>query len=204
MSQEKDFIGERHGLINVRAEHHMQIVVREVHFTITDLPISFNGCRILLKWSLPSGVYVDPYQLQYVSANNLTARFTAPVDVEQMAHKAEPLLLYTRSQPVCSITHCKFQQSLPLHVRYHLPEESGDQVVISLLPPTAYSSCSPSGHYPLDEQSGHWLLMDIPILKGQSISVPIGDLSHIILVTVFTAITSFFCILCIGVTLRKY
>ena len=27
MSQEKDFIGERHGLTNVRAEHHMEIVV---------------------------------------------------------------------------------------------------------------------------------------------------------------------------------
>ena len=178
---------------------------READFSIIDLPISLNECRILLKWSLPSGVYVDPYQLQGVSGNNFTARFTAPVDVEQMAHKAEPLLLYTRAQPVCSNNVCKFHQSLPLHVRYHLPEESGDQIVISLLPPAAYSSCNPSGHYPLDEQSGnYWLQVDTTGLTSQSISVPIGDLSHTILVTVFTAITSFFSILCIGVTIRKY
>ena len=162
-----------------------------------------DGCHILLKWNLPSGVYVDPYQLPSTN-KNVTARFTTPVDVEQMAHKAEPLLIYTQTKLVCSNSLCRFQISLPVHARYHLPKLNGGQTIIFLLAPIVYSSCSTTCHSLFDEKSNDWNLIDIEGLNSLSISIPIGDLSHTTLVTLFTGIATFFSICWAVITLKKY
>jgi hypothetical protein len=61
-------------------------------------PASLLGCSVLIKWGIPSGIYVDPYQLQ-ASVMNKTVCFSSHVNIEQMAHHAEPLTLHSFAQP---------------------------------------------------------------------------------------------------------
>ena len=152
------------------------------------LPSSLLGCSVLIKWRIPSGIYVDPYQLQ-ASVMNKTVRFSSHVNIEQMAHNAEPLTLYSLPGLQCG-SSCSFSQSIQFHLRYHLPSNINDYTTASLSSPTTYFSCDCTS---IDLMAVHKCLWhSLPEhVQIQEVLVPIGSLSHSPLVTIVTIAISF-------------
>lgn len=152
------------------------------------LPSSLLGCSVLIKWRIPSGIYVDPYQLQ-ASVMNKTVRFSSHVNIEQMAHHAEPLTLHSLPSLQCGST-CRFSQSIQFHLRYHLPSSINDYAAASLSSPSTYFSCDCAS---IDLTAVHkcvWQSLPEHV-QIQHILVPIGSLSHSPLVTIVTIAISF-------------
>ena len=119
------------------------LIFREMRMSSSFLPSFLQGCSALIKWTIPSGIYVDPYQLQ-ASVMNKTVRFSSHVSIEQMAHHAEPLTLHNLPSLKCS-NSCSFSQLIPFHVRYHLPSNNDEYATVSLSSPTTYYS--PTAYY---------------------------------------------------------
>lgn len=153
------------------------------------LPSSIQDCRILIKWTIPVGVYVDPYQLQS-SVKNGTVHFSNQVNVEQMAHHTKPLVLHTLPNLDCTSSSCSFSQSIPLHSRYHLPS-TDDYATVFLPSPTSYLSCECNSQPAASWNKCVWQELGKPDVLGHEILVAIGDLSHSLLVTVVTIGVSF-------------
>lgn len=143
---------------------------------------------MLIKWTIPNGVYVDPYQLQN-SIRNGTVHFSSQVNIEQMAHKAKPFVVHSLPDLECD-SSCSFSQSIQLHSRYHLP--STDNFAWVFFPsPLTYFSCDCNSQ-PRDSWSKCvWQEFGKPQVLGHDIPVPVGDLSHSLLVSVVTIAVSF-------------
>lgn len=151
---------------------------------------SSRDCKILLKWMIPSGAYVDPYQLQSM-VENKTAHFTSPVDIEGMAHFSPSQSFYIYPSLACSSNfQCSFSQFIPVHARYHLPNAGMKHLAeIELAPPSMYYSCHPTLMECFNEtdKSCNWdpsLVVDSSSKK--LFHIPVGDLNHSLLVTLVT------------------
>lgn len=151
---------------------------------------SSPDCKILLKWTIPPGAYVDPYQLQSM-VENKTAHFTSSVDIEGMAHFSPSQSFYIYPSLTCSRNlQCTFSQFIPVHARYHLPnagmKHSAD---IELVPPSMYSSCNnPTkiGCFNETDKSCDWNTLLVNSPSKQLFYIPVGDLNHSLLVTLVT------------------
>ncbi len=152
------------------------------------LPSSLLGCSVLIKWRIPSGIYVDPYQLQ-ASVVNKTVRFSSHVNIEQMAHQAEPLTLHSLPRLQCG-SSCSFSQAIQFHLRYHLPSSINDYAAASLSSPTTYFSCDCTLINLTAVHKCLWQSLPEHV-QIQEVLVPIGSLSHSPLVTIVTVAISF-------------
>lgn len=147
-----------------------------------------------MKWTIPAGVYADPYQLQ-LSILNKTLHFTDDVNVESMAHNSPEIVFYTVEKPVF-LEVCEFSKSIPVHARYHSPSmkhSSSDlSALVNLVPPLVYSSCnSKDSCFDENEPSCEWEKMNLsPSLSRTQMSVPVGDLSHSRIVAAVTLLTT--------------
>jgi hypothetical protein len=173
------------------------LIFREMRMSSSFLPSFIQGCSALTKWTIPSGIYVDPYQLQ-ASVMNKTVRFSSHVNIEQIAHRAEPLTLHSFPSLECS-NSCSFSQSIPFHVRYHLPSNNNEYATVSLSSPTTYFSCDCPSVDVMDVQKCLWQSLPEHV-QMQEVLVPIGDLSHSPLVTIATIAISFIGIACVAWT----
>ena len=153
-----------------------------------------NNCQYLLKWTLPRGVYADPYQLQFFIQNQ-TLHFVSNVNIESMAHNSHEIVFYTFEKPACR-EMCEFSKSIPLHSRYHSPsmkQHTADlSVPVNLVPPSVYSSCSDcASHFDENEPSCKWKKMKSSVnLQGTHMSVPVGDVSQSVFVAAITLLTT--------------
>ena len=156
-------------------------------------PPSKNNCHLLLKWTLPAGTYVDPYQLQDLIQNR-TLRFEGHVDVEKMAHHSLPLTFYSLEKLLCG-EECHFSASIPVHCRYHSPGDDRNNLnaLVTMSPPSVYSSCIIVENC-LDESNVfcEWEVEKVLFSNQKNqITIPIGDLSHSPAVTLITISTTF-------------
>ncbi|XP_057367218.1 phosphatidylinositol-glycan biosynthesis class X protein-like [Daphnia carinata] len=162
---------------------------REFRVSSSFLPPYLQDCKVLIKWTIPSGIYIDPYQLQ-ASILNQTVHFSSPVNVEQMAHHAEPLILHSFPNIHCS-SSCHFPQTMQFHLRYHLPSNTSDYTKVSLPPPVTYVACDCILPINMAVNKCLWQEISKPELPNYDVFVPVGDLSHLPFVTLLTIAIAF-------------
>lgn len=140
-----------------------------------------STCKILLKWDIPESYYVDPYQIHNLLQNN-TARLTAHVNTEQMAHHAKTVFLYTLLD-----AHSSFHHVIPIHLRYHLPSNVSYLETIAKTP-MMFASCSCESNCHLDEnnETSHWSILGGLSVVNNKVIIPVGNLHHSSVVTVAT------------------
>lgn len=164
---------------------------REVEVSFDAITLTSENCKFMVKWNIPPGAYVDPYQMQNL-INNQSLHFTSDVNVEHMMHLSPSLTFYSCASPNCSGRQCSLSQVIPIHARYHLPSSTTHSHV-QLSSPKLFSSCQanflPCFNETL-EQCG-WETIPTDILKKE-FDIPVGDvhLSLLVnLVTVFFTLT---------------
>ena len=163
-----------------------------------------SSCHLLIKWTIPSGIYADPYQLQPF-IDNQTLRFADGVNIESMEHHSPEIVFYTNEKLDCQNV-CRFSKSIPIHVRYHLPnrrQASNDlSALVNLVPPSIYSSCGNGKHcFDENEPSCNWERMKSSPIDGEQrthISIPVGDLSHSVIVAFMTLLTTSVGTICVA------
>lgn len=167
-----------------------------------------ENCSILLQETIPSGLFLDPYQLSSLRQHNLTEVILLnPVDLEAPEYLSAEVnaLVYTRPDQSCD--DC-FISSVPIHARYHRPSAQVSEVSIVLHEPRLLVHCSkdfplrgcldyplieaPCG--PTDEMTCQW--MDIPYTKVKEkpvLQVPVGVIQHGPAVCIITVAVTLFC-----------
>ncbi|KFV39417.1 Phosphatidylinositol-glycan biosynthesis class X protein, partial [Tyto alba] len=104
-----------------------------------------GGCTVAARTHLPSGIYVDPYELASLRQHNLTKAVLIPdvIDVEAPEYLATDflVLLYMEPDPQCS--HC-FRAALPVHGRYHRPAEETKEALVVVKSPEVLVCCCDS------------------------------------------------------------
>ncbi|XP_061681861.1 phosphatidylinositol-glycan biosynthesis class X protein [Syngnathoides biaculeatus] len=99
---------------------------REVETTVELQPGAFRDVRILLLHTWPSGVYVDPYQLAFLSdAVDWQILLDPAIDLEVPAHEASGFLTYVYPA-LGEQTPGTLKVSIPVHGRYHRPSIVGE------------------------------------------------------------------------------
>ncbi|XP_061635651.1 phosphatidylinositol-glycan biosynthesis class X protein isoform X2 [Phyllopteryx taeniolatus] len=109
---------------------------REVETTVELQPGAFRDVRLLLLHRWPSGVYVDPYQLAFLSdAVDWQILVDSTIDLEVPAHKTSGFLTYVYPA-FGEQTPGMLKVSIPIHGRYHQPSFVGETLQsIAIRPP---------------------------------------------------------------------
>ncbi|XP_030430278.1 phosphatidylinositol-glycan biosynthesis class X protein isoform X3 [Gopherus evgoodei] len=110
---------------------------------------AIGSCTVAIKEHLPTGLYVDPYELASLQQHNLTEALMIPdtVDVESPEYLATDLaiVVYTKPDPQCA--SC-FKAMLPVHCRYHRPTEDDGEALTVLKSPEILIHCHKSNPHP--------------------------------------------------------
>ncbi|KAK2090938.1 hypothetical protein P7K49_030222 [Saguinus oedipus] len=79
-------------------------------------------CRLLIKQKIPTGLFVDPYELASLRERNITEAMMVSenfdIEAPNYLSKESEVLIYARQDSQC--IDC-FQAFLPVHYRYHRP-----------------------------------------------------------------------------------
>ncbi|XP_067394790.1 phosphatidylinositol-glycan biosynthesis class X protein isoform X1 [Emydura macquarii macquarii] len=170
---------------------------------------AIGGCTVAIKEHLPTGLYVDPYELTALQQHNLTEALLIPdtVDVESPEYLATELaiLVYMKPDPQCA--HC-FRATLPVHCRYHRPTEDDGEALAVLKSPDILIHCHKSfpsiecwKHSEVEapcsvrnERTCHWNSVKYKLVNNEVIlQVPAGLKQHGPLVCVVTLLTTVLC-----------
>ncbi|XP_074860082.1 GPI alpha-1,4-mannosyltransferase I, stabilizing subunit [Carettochelys insculpta] len=175
-----------------------------------DLGVEAMGsCTVAIKEHLPTGLYVDPYELASLQQHNLTEALMSPdtVDVESPEYVATELaiLIYMKPGPECD--HC-FKAMLPVHCRYHRPGEDDGEAFAILKSPEVLIYCHKSvpsvecWKYSEVEapcsvrnrHTCHWNNVTYKLVNKEVIlQIPVGLKQHGALVCVVTLLTTLLC-----------
>lgn len=167
-----------------------------------------ESCSILLQETIPSGLFLDPYQLSSLRQHNLTEVIVLhSVDIEAPEYLSAEFnaLVYTRADESCD--DC-FISSVPIHARYHRPSAQATAVSIVLHQPQLLIHCSKDfllrgcSDYPLleapcgpaNEMKCQW--MDIPyteVKEKLDLQLPVGIIHHGPAVCIVTVAVTLFC-----------
>ncbi|XP_066454223.1 phosphatidylinositol-glycan biosynthesis class X protein isoform X2 [Eleutherodactylus coqui] len=167
-----------------------------------------DGCSILLQETIPSGLFLDPYQLSSLRQHNLTEVILLnAVDLEAPEYLSTELnaLVYTRRDQSCD--DC-FISSVPIHARYHRPSAQVSEASIVLSSPQLLVRCrkdfllngcldyplveAPCG--PTDGIRCQW--MALPYTEASEklvLQVPVGNIRHGPAVGIITVAVTLFC-----------
>ncbi|KAM4738519.1 phosphatidylinositol-glycan biosynthesis class X protein [Anableps anableps] len=98
---------------------------REVTTTVELRPSALSGASVLLLYRWPSGVFVDPYQLESLSdQSNWEILLDTSIDLEVPAHKTSGFLTYVFPSHTGSAPSF-LKVPIPVHGRYHGPSFAG-------------------------------------------------------------------------------
>uniref|UniRef100_A0A8C5MS05 Phosphatidylinositol-glycan biosynthesis class X protein n=1 Tax=Leptobrachium leishanense TaxID=445787 RepID=A0A8C5MS05_9ANUR len=170
-------------------------------------------CRVQFVEHIPSGVFLDPYQLFNLRQHNLTeVLLLTAVDLEAPEYLAteQTARVYAKPDPV-GCAHC-FYSKVPIHTRYHRPSSDSYSASLTLQNPQLLIHCSkdfpPSdcSHYPAVEapcgsQSDEvcsWLHMPYTVPDTTKLQVPVGSTHH---TTTVCAVTLAMTLVCAGMIL---
>ncbi|XP_054022876.1 phosphatidylinositol-glycan biosynthesis class X protein [Dryobates pubescens] len=168
-----------------------------------------GGCTVAARTRLPSGIYVDPYELASLQQQNLTKAVLIPdvIDVEAPEYLATDLLvlLYMEPDPRCS--GC-FSAALPVHGRYHRPAEDSEEALVVLKSPEVLLCCCDNGlsaecwkpaevEAPCSGKTSgacQWYsTRHKPVYQESILQVPVGLRQHSSLVCVVTLLVTVLC-----------
>ncbi|XP_075057699.1 GPI alpha-1,4-mannosyltransferase I, stabilizing subunit isoform X2 [Mixophyes fleayi] len=167
-----------------------------------------NSCRILLLETIPSGLFLDPYQLSSLQQHNLTeVVLLTSVDVEAPEYLSTGNIALVYAKPDQSCDHC-FISTVPVHARYHRPSAQVHEVSLVLQNPQLLLHCGkeslPKGcsNYPFaeapceptDDAKCQWL--DVPytaVTENIVLQVPVGIIQHGPAVCILTIVVTLLC-----------
>ncbi|KAM9128250.1 phosphatidylinositol-glycan biosynthesis class X protein [Pangshura tecta] len=181
---------------------------------------AIGSCTVAIKEHLPTGLYVDPYELASLQQHSLTEALMIPdtVDVESPEYLATDLaiVVYMKPDPQCA--SC-FKAVLPVHCRYHRPTEHDGEALTLLKSPEILIHCHKS--FPSVEcwkyskveapcsvrnrYTCHWNNVKYKhVNKEVILKVPVGVKQHGTLVCAVTLLTTVLCSSLVLAAVCKY
>ncbi|XP_057887625.1 phosphatidylinositol-glycan biosynthesis class X protein isoform X2 [Melospiza georgiana] len=168
-----------------------------------------GGCAVAAQVHLPSGIYVDPYELATLQQHNLTKAVLSPaaIDVEAPEYLAQAAVLLLFLEPESRCSRC-FRGTVPVHARYHRPARGTHQAWVPLQSPQVLLCCC---HGQLSAQCWEPAEVDTPCSSDTNSScqwhttkhrpvreelmlrVPVGHREHSSLVCALTLLTTGLC-----------
>ncbi|KAL3875948.1 hypothetical protein ACJMK2_033848 [Sinanodonta woodiana] len=150
------------------------------------------ACRVLLDETLPSGAFIDPYQLETLRA------FGGPdvlclhdVDTEKPAFLSQPLSIFIFSQLHLYKDHWTSNITIPVHMRYQKPFQEQDYVTVTFSNPTLFLRCSDTVYTDhnteivfacdrMNQAVCTWSRIDYTSARDNlEVQVPVGRLEHL-------------------------
>ncbi|KAM9034443.1 phosphatidylinositol-glycan biosynthesis class X protein [Sarcophilus harrisii] len=166
-------------------------------------------CNVLIKYHLPSGLYVDPYELASLQEHNVTEAMIIQdsVDLEAPDYLSEELdvFVYAKSDSQCS--EC-FRTILPVHCRYHQPKEKEEKTFVVVKNPELLVSCyndfpslncwkESDMEAPCSVRNKHicqWSKVKYKsVNQNVTLQVPVGLREHCLLVCAMTLLVTVLC-----------
>nr|XP_044627294.1 phosphatidylinositol-glycan biosynthesis class X protein isoform X2 [Equus asinus] len=102
----------------------------------------FQTCRLLIKQYIPTGLFVDPYELASLQERNVTEAVMVSenfnIEAPDYLSKESEVLIYARQDSQC--IDC-FQAFLPVHYRYHRPHSKDGETFIVVNNPDLLMYC---------------------------------------------------------------
>ncbi|XP_028930812.1 phosphatidylinositol-glycan biosynthesis class X protein [Ornithorhynchus anatinus] len=179
-----------------------------------------GSCRVLLKQEIPSGLYVDPFELASLEEDRTAEVSVVPdfVDVEapEYLSKEFDIFIYTKAIPE---RPGSFRAVFPIHSRYHRPQEQDGVATVVLKKPELLVHCLKDfptrkcwKHSEMaapcslrSEQMCHWSSVEyILVSKEVRWNVPVGLTGHTPLVCLVTLLTTIFCCIYVLAALLKH
>ncbi|EHA97837.1 Phosphatidylinositol-glycan biosynthesis class X protein, partial [Heterocephalus glaber] len=177
-------------------------------------------CRLLIKQSIPTGLFVDPYELASFQEKNITEAVMVSenfnIETPSYLSKESEVLIYARQDARCA--DC-FQAFLPVHYRYHRPHSEDAETLIVVGNPDLLMSCDQE--FPVlscwaqsevaapcalkSKNVCQWSCLKYqPIHKNVTLHVPVGLSIHSSLVCSVTLLITILCSTSILVAVFKY
>ncbi|KAM7133175.1 phosphatidylinositol-glycan biosynthesis class X protein [Molossus nigricans] len=177
-------------------------------------------CRLLIKQYIPTGLFVDPYELASLRERNITEAVMVSEDFNIEApnylSKASEVLIYARQDSQC--IDC-FQAFLPVHYRYHRPHSEDGETFIVVNNPDLLMYCDQE--FPIlkcwaqskvaapcalkNKDICQWNNMKYKsVYKNVTLQVPVGLTIHTSLVCSVTLLITILCSTWILLAVFKY
>ncbi|XP_034371159.2 GPI alpha-1,4-mannosyltransferase I, stabilizing subunit [Arvicanthis niloticus] len=177
-------------------------------------------CRLLIKHYIPTGLFVDPYELASLRERNITEAVMVSesfnIEAPNYLSNESAVLIYARQDTQC--IDC-FQAFLPVHYRYHRPHRKDGDTLIVVNNPDLLMYCDQE--FPIlkcwaqsevaapcalkSEEICQWKNMQYKsILKNLTVQVPVGLTIHTSLVCSVTLLITILCSTLILLAVFKY
>lgn len=177
-------------------------------------------CRLLIKQEIPTGLFVDPYELASLQERNLTEAVMISenfnIEAPSYLSKESAVLIYARQDSQCN--DC-FQAFLPVHYRYHRPHSKDGETFIVVSNPDLLMYCDQE--FPIlkcwtqsevaapcaleNEDICQWSSMKYrSVYKNVTLQVPVGLTIHTSLVCFVTLFITILCSVLILIAVFKY
>ncbi|XP_068401757.1 phosphatidylinositol-glycan biosynthesis class X protein [Eschrichtius robustus] len=177
-------------------------------------------CRLLIKQYIPTGLFVDPYELSSLRERNITEAVMVSenfnIEAPNYLSKESEVLIYARQDSQC--IDC-FQAFLPVHYRYHRPHSKDGETFIVLNNPDLLMYCDQE--FPIlkcwaqsevtapcalnSKDNCQWNNMKYKsVYKNANLQVPVGLTIHASLVCSVTLFITVLCSTLILVAVFKY
>ncbi|XP_065731915.1 phosphatidylinositol-glycan biosynthesis class X protein [Phocoena phocoena] len=177
-------------------------------------------CRLLIKQYIPTGLFVDPYELASLRERNITEVVMVSenfnIEAPNYLSKESEVLIYARQDSQC--IDC-FQAFLPVHYRYHRPHSKDGETFIVLNNPDLLMYCDQE--FPIlkcwaqsevtapcalnSKDNCQWNNMKYKsVYKNANLQVPVGLTIHTSLVCSVTLFITILCSTLILVAVFKY
>ncbi|KAJ3599327.1 hypothetical protein NHX12_033290 [Muraenolepis orangiensis] len=110
---------------------------RDLVTTVKFSPAVPDVLNLLLVHKLPSGIYVDPYQLASLSGDShLQILLDSAIDLEAPAHRTRGFAALVFALLVTDGSSNLLKMTVPIHCRYHEPSLGEDKTAyVSVAPP---------------------------------------------------------------------
>ncbi|XP_018415872.1 PREDICTED: phosphatidylinositol-glycan biosynthesis class X protein [Nanorana parkeri] len=173
-----------------------------------------DSCRILLNETIPSGLFMDPYQISSQQQHNLVEVIVPKsIDIEapEYLSKGHTALVYMKPDESCNDCYIS---TVPVHARYHRSSADVYEVSIRIHSPQLLIRCSKD--FPPRGCSSHPLViapcgsstgeecqwMDVPytlVNDNTIVKVPVGIVQHGPVVCIVTIAVT---LICTGMLIR--
>ncbi|XP_006884351.1 PREDICTED: phosphatidylinositol-glycan biosynthesis class X protein [Elephantulus edwardii] len=181
---------------------------------------NLQTCQLLIKQSIPSGLFVDPYELASLREKNITEAVMVSenfnIEAPSYLSRESEVLIYARQDSQC--IDC-FQAFVPVHYRYHQPHSEDGETVIVVNNPDLLMYCDKE--LPIlkcwaqskvaapcslkTEDTCQWNnMMYKSVYKNVILQVPVGLTIHTFLVCFVTLLVTVLCSTLILVAVLKY
>lgn len=177
-------------------------------------------CQLLIKQYIPTGLFVDPYELASLRETNITEAVMVSENFNMEApnylSEESEVLIYAAQDPQC--IDC-FQAFLPVHYRYHRPHSKDGETFILVNKPDLLMYCDQE--FPIlkcwaqsevaapcalkNNNICQWNNMKYKsVYKNVTLQVPVGLTVHTFLVCSVTLLITILCSTSILVAVFKH